>query len=403
MNPLHHFTTWWQCWARNSSLYRQCFSQNKMTNGRKNWTLLDNLWNTLGTLWEYIYTLQVVSFLFLVFFGSEKHLKCISCTLCMTHDVISVKQMPPSGRAHPQLHCVKIWSQSDWQFWRYWWFCIPTPCSCSNTARMSTSSTSPDMPPMAYQVPVHVPLPTYNWAASNQMQEFCLFKCQLETWTCIHKIKAEEKLNYLLCILGKEGYAAMDRWVPADEAHKNDPMKFLDYTESTLDKEIFPQVHVYKLEDITKRSDESIDELVDQICQLTCRAQIGNGSDAAIEFEAQCRLIWAIPDTNIKLCKQLLKVSCDKKVLHLLEICRTYYAVESGAAAMCVSHVVHAVCHTCQTHDPKLQTSYALCLNCTHQHPPGRHNCPARDSACKGCGKKGHWQAKCHSSGITSS
>ena len=91
----------------------------------------------------------------------------------------------------------------------------------------TTPPTSPDTLPMAYQVPVQVPLPTYNWAASDQMQEFCLFKCQLETWTWIHKIKAEEKLNYLLCILGKEGYASMDRWVPADEAHKNDPMKFL--------------------------------------------------------------------------------------------------------------------------------------------------------------------------------
>ena len=135
---------------------------------------------------------------------------------------------------------------------------------------MSTSSTpsTSDMPPMAYQVPVPVPLATYSWAASDQMREFCLFKCQLETWTRIRKIKAEEKLDYLLCILGKEGYAAMDRWVPADEMHKNDPAKFLDYIESTLDAEISPQVCVYELEDITKRSDESIDELVNQICQL---------------------------------------------------------------------------------------------------------------------------------------
>ena len=199
---------------------------------------------------------------------------------------------------------------------------------------------------MAYQVPVHVSLLTYNWAAGDQMREFCLFKCQLETWTRICKIKAEEKCDYLLCILGKEGYATMHRWVPAEEAHKNDPMKFLDYIESTLDDEITQRVCVYELEDITKRSDESIDELVDWICQLACRAQISNGSDAAIEFKVQCRLIWAIPDANIKLLKQLLKVSHDKRVSHLLEICRTYYAVESGAVAMCVGHAVHAVCHT---------------------------------------------------------
>ena len=60
----------------------------------------------------------------------------------------------------------------------------------------------------------------------------------------------------------------MDRWVPADESHKNEPAKFLDYIESTLGDKISPQVHVYELKDITKRSDESIDELVNRICQL---------------------------------------------------------------------------------------------------------------------------------------
>ena len=136
-----------------------------------------------------------------------------------------------------------------------------------------------------------------------------------------------------------------------------------------LDDEISPQVHVYKLEDITKRSEESINELVDLICQLACRAQIEDGSDAVIEFEVQHRLIQAIPDADIELCKQLLKVSHDKRVLHLLDICRTYYAVESGAAAMCVGHAVYAVCHTCQTHNSRLQMSYAPYPNCTHQHP----------------------------------
>ena len=194
----------------------------------------------------------------------------------------------------------------------------------------------------------------------------------------------------------------MDRWVPADEAHKNNPKKFLGYIESPLNNEIPPRVQVYELEDITKRSDESINELVDQICHLTNRAQISNGSDAVIEFKVQHRLIWAIPDTDIVLCKQLLKVSLDKKVLHLLEICRTYYAVESGVAAICVGHAVQAVCHTHQAHDPKLQALYAPCPNYTCQHPPCRHNCPAQDSACKGCGKKGHWQAKCCSSSTTS-
>ena len=32
---------------------------------------------------------------------------------------------------------------------------------------------------------------------------------------------------------------------------------------------------------------------------------------------------------------------------------------------MCAGHAVHAACHTHQTHDPKLLTSYTSCPNCT--------------------------------------
>ena len=31
-------------------------------------------------------------------------------------------------------------------------------------------------------------------------------------------------------------------------------------------------------------------------------------------------------------------------------------------------------------------------------NPPGCDNCPAQESVCRGCSKKGHWQSKCHSS-----
>ena len=64
--------------------------------------------------------------------------------------------------------------------------------------------------PVTCQVPVNVPLPTYDWNASDQMCEFRVFKCQLDTWFWLCKIKAEECLDYLLCNLGKEGYAAKE-------------------------------------------------------------------------------------------------------------------------------------------------------------------------------------------------
>ena len=79
------------------------------------------------------------------------------------------------------------------------------------------------------------------------------------------------------------------------------------------------------------------------ICQPACHALIGDGSDVAVELEVQCRLIHAIPDGDIELWKELLKVTQDRVVSHLLEICRIYYAIESGAAAFCAGKTINVV------------------------------------------------------------
>ena len=89
--------------------------------------------------------------------------------------------------------------------------------------------------------------------------------------------------------------------MPTDPADKYDAGKFLNYLEGTLDDGISSHVRVYELEDIKKRTDETIDALIDHICQLACHALIGDWSDATVEFEVQCRLIHVIPDGDIEL------------------------------------------------------------------------------------------------------
>ena len=81
-----------------------------------------------------------------------------------------------------------------------------------------------------------------------------------------------DEVDYLLSILGKEGYAAMDCWMPTNPADKDDAGKFLDYLESTLDDEISPCIRVYELEDVKKRRDETIDALIDHVCQCAHHA-----------------------------------------------------------------------------------------------------------------------------------
>ena len=224
---------------------------------------------------------------------------------------------------------------------------------------------------------------------------------QVPAWDLVLacKIKAEDHLDYLLCILGKEGYVAMDCWVPLDEGHKWDPEKFLNYIKSTLDDEISPWVHVYELEDVKKSSDKSINKLIDRICQLAHHVQIGDGSNATNEFKVQCRLIWAIPNADIELQKELLKVNHDKKVCDLLEISCMYYTIESGVAAMCAGKAIHALHWDCQPQKSMPQKCTPQCPNNTCSHSPGHDNCPAWNTICNGCSKRGHWHSKCCSSG----
>ena len=42
-----------------------------------------------------------------------------------------------------------------------------------------------------------------------------------------------DEVDYLLSILGKEGYAALHCWMPTDSTDKYDVGKFLNYLEST--------------------------------------------------------------------------------------------------------------------------------------------------------------------------
>ena len=120
----------------------------------------------------------------------------------------------------------------------------------------------------------------------------------------------------------------------ADAATKKDCHAFLLHFKSTLDTEVGPRVHVYDLEAIRKKKDETAKELVAHICQMAARAHIGNGFTTAIEFEVQCRFIRAITDDEIELRRRLLAAPHTATTNELLTIAESYYAVERGAQQM---------------------------------------------------------------------
>ena len=142
--------------------------------------------------------------------------------------------------------------------------------------------------------------PQYDFDAPDQHKEFRMFKQQLTSWFILRQIQEFQALPAILSCLGRKGYDIHDEWC-ADAATKKDWCAFLLHFESTLDTEVGPRVHMYDLEAIWKKKDETAKELVVHICQMAARARIGDGSTAAIEFEVQCRFIRAITDDEIEL------------------------------------------------------------------------------------------------------
>ena len=109
--------------AKNSCLSRNsCFLWTK-----EGWIVqnMESHQETLQDTWEH--NKNTPGCIFPCFFSARKTPVMHFVHLCTPHDIIGVKIMPPSDRAHPQLHCVKCWSKSDRQFPRYWHFCILPP------------------------------------------------------------------------------------------------------------------------------------------------------------------------------------------------------------------------------------------------------------------------------------
>ena len=244
--------------------------------------------------------------------------------------------------------------------------------------------------------------PQYDFDAPDQHKEFRVFKQQLASWFILRQIREFQALPAILSCLGRKGYDIHDEWC-ADAAMKKDWHAFLLHFESTLDTEVGPRVHVYDLEAIRKKKDETVKELVARICQMAARAHIGDGSTAAIEFEVQCRFIRAITDDEIEFRRRLLAAPLTATTNELLTIAESYYAVEHGAQQMSSSGTksVNAV-HTGKPYrkgqskqTQRKPQNVSDCGNCTKKHKPGHANCPAHESVCNKCGHTGHWQAKC--------
>ena len=267
------------CLSRNSSFFWILFLSRKEEN-----TTGLQLCRTL----DIQETLQVVSFLV---FSARK-----APQICFAHpyapcDVIVAKMMPPSGRAHPQLHCVKFWSKSDWCsrdtaiFVSYPcpWISILTiistwPPSTWDMASdpmpqqlitQSAQTTADAIASVLTDRTASISLPVYDWNSQDAYNSFSIFCHTLENWLLLNCIPpdSEDHLRYVFAALGTKSLEMHAQWMPTGSKEEQKVTKvkasaFLDHIRQGMTHDVNTHVCLGKLEDIVARLGEDPQDLI---------------------------------------------------------------------------------------------------------------------------------------------
>ena len=206
---------------------------------------------------------------------------------------------------------------------------------------------------------------------------FTFWSTNSSSWKKICQITSDE-VDYLLSILGKKSYAAMDHWMPTDPSDKNDAGKFLDYLETYPGWwRYLPMLGVYELEDIKKkiRWDNWCTHWSYMPMCSPCTNRWLEWCSCWIWSSAQTDF-HAIPDGDIELCRRSFSMSFVIRVSHTSWRSATHTMPLSLELLQCVLAKTINVVQKSDQPQKQPQKHPSQCQNCTCQHPPGCDNCP---------------------------
>ena len=342
--------------------------------------------------------------------------------LCAPHDIISMKRMPPSGRAHFNLPLVQVWSKSDQWFPRYSHFCILPPVfpnltiiRPSSTWDMASELTPQQLITQSAQATADaiasvltarmasISLPIYDWDSQDAYHS-SIFWYTLENWLLLNCIPPDSKdhLRYVFAALGTKSLEMHAQWMPtgSEEEQKVTKVKasaFIDWLQWGMTHDVNTHVHLGELKDIVARPGEDPQDLIACIKTLMDGCKMIN--DEHHKHKLHCHIIHAYHHEG-KLLGKLMAKPFKAPSSKLADIAVNHFAIQHAWEQ--VSHStkpVDAICqdkqqvahtrHNSNGHTPSAPSKD--CPNCTQHHPAGRANCPAHDSHCSKCNNMGHW------------
>ena len=272
-----------------------------------------------------------------------------------------------------------------------------TPPTCTSSATLAT-------PTIVYSNDLQgIKAPNFNRDAPDLTRHFNTFKryCELILSTPTYASKpGKETVNFMLLWMGPQAVEIFDNWSHLTVAQKETPSDVWDAFQSYFEPKSNFRLARFQLRDINQSASETIDNY---LVRLKVQAQKCNfGTPEQIDDNILDQLIKGSAHPAVR--KKILE--CDPKTLNLdkaVDIARTFEATQSQLLQFNrpTESSVDFVRNPRNQNRPKYSDSQSFkgknCNFCGGEIHP-RPQCPARESICNKCKKRGHWGKVCLSS-----
>jgi hypothetical protein len=251
-------------------------------------------------------------------------------------------------------------------------------------------------------------LPSFSWTGTDLADSFQLFQQRMDIFFKLKGVKDEHKVSYILLATGDEGMRRFNSWNLTNDERKQPNTVFNAFLEQLEPADSF-RVCRLTLSQYKQQPGESIDVFINR-CRLLarkCKLSEADLNDRILEL-----LIASTPFEDFQ--KDLLSKDDKFTLGEAIQLGRTYEATaahaqrlhnlnntdENGATAAVAAirkgkdsnkkpHR-HAKNHA---ETEKRKESLCKCCGCSHRF--GKEHCPARNSTCDKCKRKGHWGTVC--------
>ena len=235
-----------------------------------------------------------------------------------------------------------------------------------------------------------LPSPHLDWSNPDRGAAIQKFKRQCNLWFAANDTSPDKQFNFILLWSGQEGLELSETWELSENDLK-DPKNVWEKLEASEPKENF-RIHRLEFQKILQaKNDESVDEYVTRLKLKMNKCKIVNKDERIID-----QIIAGIKYPEAQ--RKLLQRDDTLTLSQAIDVCKTQEASTKYMDQMKQLSDKTESCSVDAHQQKSAKGQYQRpqisdCRNCGRTHPPRR--CPAYNSTCSFCRKKGHWIDKC--------